>query len=121
MKSGIILSDDDILKIGTDSLIHLDEKKALDPVCMDLRRINSCFDFFLIAAGNSQTHCAALAKAMTKFLYEKGLKGCGKPDLNSEWIVLDFGSLIVHIFTEEMRSYYQLEKLWGDAQKININ
>ncbi|MCL1834347.1 MAG: ribosome silencing factor [Leptospirales bacterium] len=121
MKSGIILSDDDILKIGTDSLSHLDEKKALDPVCIDLRDINGCFDFFLIATGNSKTHCTALAKDITKFLHEKGLKAYGRPDLNSEWIVLDFGSLIVHIFTEEMREYYQLEKLWGDAQKININ
>jgi ribosome-associated protein len=118
VKSAIILNDDDILKIGTDSLIHLEEKKALNPLCMDLRQVSSYFEFFLIAAGNSLTHCAALAKDMIKFLREKGLKEYNKPDLNSEWIVLDFGSLIIHIFTEEMRAYYQLEKLWGDAKKI---
>ena len=121
MKNGVILSDDDILKIGTDLLIQLDEKKALNPVFMDLRRVSDYFDFFLIATGNSKTHSAALAKDMIKFLSGKGLKGFNKPDLNSEWIALDFGSLIVHIFTEEMRAYYQLEKLWGDAKKMNIN
>jgi len=120
VKSAVILNDEDILKIGTDSLIQLDEKKALNPVCMDLRKVNSYFDFFLIAAGNSQVHCAALAKDMIKFLHEKGLKDYGKPDFDSEWIVLDFGSLIVHIFTEETRAYYQLEKLWGDAKIITI-
>ena len=118
MKNGIILSDD-ILKIGTDSLIHLDEKKALNLLFIDLREVSNYFDFFLIATGNSQIHCAALAKDMIKFLYGKGLKEYNKPDLGSEWIVLDFGGLIVHILTEEMRSYYQLEKLWGDAKKIN--
>ena len=121
MKNSIVLTDDEILKIGTDSLIHLDEKKALNPVFMDLRNVNSYFEFFLIAAGNSKTHCTALAKDVIKFLHDKGLKDYNKPDLNSEWIVLDFGSLIVHIFTEELRAYYQLEKLWGDAEKININ
>jgi len=118
VKSGIILNDD-ILKIGTDSLIHLDEKKALNPLFIDLREVSNYFDFFLIATGNSQVHCTALAKDMIKFLYEKGLKEYNKPDISSEWIILDFGSLIVHIFTEEMRAYYQLEKLWGDAKQIN--
>ena len=119
MKNSAVLNDDDFLKIGTDSLIHLDEKKALNPLFMDLREVSSYFEFFLIAAGNSKTHCAALAKDMIKFLHEKGLKEFNKPDLNSEWIVLDFGSLIVHIFTEETRAYYQLEKLWGDAKIIH--
>ena len=119
MKNDIILNDDDILKMGTDSLIHLDEKKALNPVLMDLRKVSDYFDFFLIATGNSKTHCSALARDIIKFLSGQGLKGLNKPDLNSDWIALDFGGLIVHILTEEMRAYYQLEKLWGDAKKIN--
>lgn len=114
-------SDDEILIIGRDCLIHLDEKKAADPVFMDLRKVNSYLEFFLIATGNSQIHCRSLARDISKFLYEKGLKESGKHDLNSEWIIMDFGGLIVHIFTEETRSYYQLEKLWADANIINLN
>ena len=113
--------NEEILKIGRDCLIHLDEKKAADPVFMDLRKVNSYLEFFLIATGNSQIHCRSLARDISKFLYGKGLKESGKHNLNSEWIILDFGSLIVHIFTEETRSYYQLEKLWADADKINLN
>jgi len=113
--------NNDMPGIGKDCLNHLDEKKALDPVFMDLRKVNSYLDYFIIATGNSQIHCRALARDISKFLHEKGLKEYGKHDLNSEWIILDFGELIVHIFTEEMRSYYQLEKLWADAEKISLN
>ena len=45
----------------------------------------------------------------------------GKPDYNSEWIIIDFGEVIAHIFTEDMRSYYQLERLWADADKYYMD
>lgn len=113
-----IKPDEIMYELGRKCLVFLDEKKAIDPVFMDLRNINSYLDYFLIASGNSQTHCRALARDISKFLYSSGLKEFGDHDLNSEWIILDFGTLIVHIFTEELRSYYDLEKLWGDAEKI---
>jgi len=116
-----INKNDEMINIGKDCLVHLDEKKAADPIFMDLRKVNSYLDYFLIATGNSQIHCRALARDIVKFLYGKGIKEHGKHDLNSEWIILDFGGLIVHIFTEEMRSYYELEKLWADAEIIKIN
>ena len=122
MKSKVKIKPDEIMiEIGRDCLLHLDEKKAVDPVFMDLRKVNSYLDYFLIATGNSQTHCRALARDISKFLYGKGIKEYGNHDLNSEWIILDFGGLIVHIFTEEMRFYYQLEKLWADAEIISLN
>ncbi len=113
--------DDLMMEIGRECLLHLDEKKAIEPVFMDLRRVNSYLDYFLIATGNSQTHCRALARDISKFLYSKGIKEYGDHDLNSEWIILDFGGLIVHIFTEEMRFYYQLEKLWADAEILSLD
>lgn len=108
-------------EIGRESLIFLDQKKAIDPVFIDLRSVNSYLDFFLIATGNSQPHCRALARDIVQFLSEKGIKENGNCDLNSEWIIVDFGWLIVHIFTEEMRGYYQLEKLWGDGEILKID
>lgn len=111
----------DMIEIGRESLIHFDEKKAADPVFMDLRKVNSYLDYFLIATGNSKIHCRALARDIVRFLNDKGLKEYGNHDLNSEWIILDFGALIVHIFTEEMRSYYELEKLWADAEITKLN
>lgn len=108
---------EEIIRIGLACLELLDQKKAESPVLMDLRKINSYLDFFIIATGNSTNHCRALAREVEKNLHEAGLKQFGKPDYNSEWIIMDFGTLIVHIFTEEMRNYYQLEKLWGDSVK----
>ena len=111
---------DEMIEIGKECLVHLDEKKATDPVFMDLRKVNSYLDFFLIATGNSRMHCRALARDIVKFLYEKGVKEYGSHDLNSDWIILDFGGLIVHIFTEDLREYYELERLWADAEIIKL-
>ena len=119
MKSGAkVKQNDHMTEIGKESLLYLDEKKAVDPVFLDLRKVNSYLEYFLIATGNSQIHCRALARDIVKFLSVKGLKEYGNHDQNSEWIIIDFGEIIVHLFTEEMRSYYQLEKLWADAEKI---
>jgi len=106
---------------GMDCLEVLDMKKGENPLFMDLRSVNSYLDFFIIVTGNSQLHCRALAKEAGRFLTEKGLKEKGKPDYNSPWIILDHGDLIVHVFSEEARSYYNLEKLWADAEIIRLN
>ncbi len=96
----------------------LKDKKAIDPVALDLREVNSYLDYFIIATGNSHMHCRSLAKEVRKFFSEQGISEMGKPDLDSGWIALDYADIIVHIFTEDLRVYYQLEKLWADAAKI---
>lgn len=105
----------DILQIGCSCLEFLEGKKAINPVLLDLREISSYLDFFIIITGNSQIHCRALARDLAEFLNRDNIKLYGKPDFNSEWIIMDFGDLIVHVFTEEVRSYYKLEKLWADS------
>ncbi len=111
---------EDIAGKGKECIEFFDSKKAIDPVFMDLRDVNSYLSFFIVATGNSQIHCRALAKEFEKFTSSMGLRSTGKPDFNSDWIILDFGELIVHIFTEETRHYYQLERLWADAKTIRI-
>lgn len=96
----------------------LDDKKGADIVFMDLRNVNSYLDYFIIATGNSRIHCRSLARELEKFMHDLGIRQRNKPDYDSGWIILDCGELIVHIFTQEMREYYQLEKLWGDAQRL---
>ncbi len=112
---------EDIIKTGLSCLELLDQKKAGSPVLMDLRRVNSYLDFFIIATGNSQNHCRALSRDIEKKLHDDGFSQKGRPDYDSEWIILDFGELIIHIFTDETRHYYQLEKLWADSTKYFIN
>lgn len=112
---------DDLIALGISCIEFLDQKKAGSPVFLDLRKVNTYLDFFIIATGNSHIHCRSLAKEIEKKLYDEGLKQFGRPDYDSDWIIIDFGSIIVHIFTEETRNYYQLEKLWGDSVKYSVN
>lgn len=120
-KKGADKTDNHMIEIGKKCLNFLDEKKAENPVFMDLRRVNTYLDFFLIATGNSKIHCRALARELERFAITEGLKMYGNPDYNSEWIIIDFGEVIAHIFTEDMRSYYQLERLWADADKYYMD
>jgi len=61
-----------------------------------------------------------MARELEKFIYGRGLRVRNRPDYESGWIILDCSELIVHIFTQELREYYQLEKLWGDAKRISF-
>jgi ribosome-associated protein len=118
---GNVLSDSDIVDISRRCAQMLEDKKGSDIVIMDLRGVNSYLDYFLITTGNSRVHCRALARELERFIDTQNLLQRNKPDYESGWIILDFNELIVHIFTQEMREYYQLERLWGDARKISYN
>lgn len=96
----------------------LNERKVLSAVILDVRELSSCFDYFLIAVGNSHIHCRSMARELEKHLSKDGFKERGWPDMNSGWIVLDFNEIIVHIFTREVYDYYNLETLWSDASYI---
>jgi len=107
-----------IVRIAKECARLLDEKKARDICVMDLMRVNSYLDYFIIATGNSAIHCRALAREAQGYLRSIGLHERAKPSLESPWIVLDYSEIVIHIFTQEMRDYYQLEKLWADAERI---
>ena len=77
-------------------------------------------DYFVILSCESQVQIKAIADAIIDKLSEKGIKSNhieGTPE--SRWMLLDYSGVIVHIFHEELRNYYQLEKVWGDAKEIN--
>ncbi len=114
------LTDAELVALLGECRLRLDEKKAEDTIVMDLSAVNSYFDYFVVTSGSSNIHCRALARDLQKFFQERGMKEGVKPDLNSGWIILDYSSIIVHIFTEELRSYYRLEKLWADARRIEF-
>jgi ribosome-associated protein len=96
----------------------LDEKKAIDYFIMDLKEVNSYLEYFLIVTGNSHVHCKSLTKDLRKIFNEGGYKEKNRPEYDSSWIVLDFGEIIIHIFTQDTKDYYQLDKLWADAKFI---
>ena len=98
-----------------------DEKKAQDIVVLRLSAITEFTDYFMICAGNSTRQTQAIADAVieelkrikTRPLHTEGYN-------NAEWILIDYGAFVVHIFTEESRSFYDLERLWRDAERVVV-
>ncbi len=120
MKKKLTLTADELRSIAVNCARKLDEKKAEDTALLEVIEINPFFDFFIITTGNSQVHCRSLAREIEKYLSATPLKGRNKPELNSGWIILDYDDIVVHIFTHELRNYYQLEKLWADGEHIEF-
>ncbi len=96
-----------------------EDKKASDIVILDMREVSSMSDYFVICAGGSDRQTRAISDEIQRRLQKKGID-CSHAEGEKEgnWIVLDFFDVMVHIFSHEVREFYQLERLWGDAQKI---
>ncbi len=101
---------------------HILEKRGEDLVVLDLRGRSDVCDFFLIASGNSKIQVQALAKHLHKALLGAGHRPKGLEGMDSgRWALLDFFDVVVHIFHTEAREYFQLEKLWGDAPRLDLD
>jgi len=97
------------------------EKKAQDLVALDLRQACSFTDHFLLASGTNQRQLVAIADAVSLALRELGLRPHhveGYP--RREWILLDYGAFIVHVFTPHVRDFYGLDRLWGQAPRQEL-
>lgn len=92
----------------------LDEAKAEDVVTIDLAGKSSIGDFMVIASGRSDRHVGAIAEQIQKKLKELGLGGARIEGMDScDWVLLDTGDIIVHVFRPEVREFYNLEKMWS--------
>jgi ribosome-associated protein len=101
----------------------MQEKKALDIVVMDLREVkNAVADYFVICSGSSDKQLKAISDSVDEEVYKKLEENPwhheGKH--NKEWMLLDYISVVVHIFKKDKREFYALEKLWGDAEIKHI-
>lgn len=91
-------------------------KKALNVILLDLREVSSMTDVFMIAGATSRRHAQTIADAVEEALREAGEKNYHIEGYNTaRWILIDAGDVIVHVFQEEAREFYQLERLWADA------
>lgn len=97
------------------------DKKGEEILVLDLRGISSFTDYFLLMNGNSSRQNLALYEGVEEELKKVNVRPLsveGKE--HGEWILMDYGSFIVHVFSKQAREYYSLEKLWGDAPKISF-
>ena len=98
-----------------------EDKKAVDMVVLDLRKAAGFTDFFVICSGTNPRQVRAIADATTEALATQGVKPAHVEGYErSEWILLDYFDFIVHIFARETRQFYDLERLWGNAEQIEI-
>jgi ribosome-associated protein len=96
-------------------------KKAEDVVVLDLRPAASFTDYFLLASGASQKQILAIADAVLENLRAQGLRpGHVEGYPRQEWILLDYGAFVVHVFTPRSRRFYDLERLWGGARRLEM-
>ena len=99
----------------------LDEKKAEDIEVIQITELSVVADYFVIANGTSNTHVRALASEVEDALSKRGVEAGHIEGRATGWILLDYGSVVVHVFHKESRAYYNLERLWADGKKIEID
>ena len=98
------------------------DTKAEDLVVLDVRGISSFTDYFIIMSGRSSRHVQGLAEAMEKAMRSKRISAAKAEGIQEGmWVLLDFDDVVVHIFYHEQRSFYDLEGLWHDAPRVEIN
>lgn len=97
------------------------ERNAREPVILDLRGLSDVTDFFVIATGDSDTHARAISENILDRMREAGFRPVGVEGVSKgRWVLMDFVGLIVHVFLSEVRDFYQLERLWGDAPAYEL-
>ena len=100
----------------------LDSKKADDIRAIRIGDLTILADYFVIAAGNSNTQVKMLADEVEYQLSQKGVKPHSTEGYRSEnWIVLDYSTVVIHIFLRETREFYNLERLWADGEQVDIS
>ncbi len=99
------------------------EHRGRDVAVLDLRELTAIFDYFVIATGTSRRQLHAISEEIDRVLQEEmddkrlAIEGYSE----SRWIVLDYGSVVVHLFDDETRSYYDLENLWAEAKRVDLS
>ena len=99
----------------------LDKKKALDIKAIHITEYSIVADYFIVTSGTSNTHVKSLADDVEYELKQQGVDPDHIEGRATGWILLDYGSVILHIFTPESREYYNLERLWSDAQTVDLS
>jgi ribosome-associated protein len=100
----------------------LDDAKARDISVLDMRKISDFTDYMVIATGTSNRHVQSTADKVVDALREHGMRAVGvEGGRIGDWVLIDFGDVVVHVMREEIRDFYNLEKLWSDARRVKTN
>lgn len=99
----------------------IDDKKGVDIQILNLQGITEITDYFVIATGNNTAHIRSIADFIEEKTKIKDINPIRKQGYDeAQWIVMDYGDIIVHLFREETRKYYELEKFWRNAELVEV-
>lgn len=97
------------------------EKKALDPVVLDLREASQLADYFILVSGRSDTQVRAITDAIEKRCKQDGARTLSTEGIqHGQWALLDYGDFVVHVFYEPIREFYGIERLWSRAPRCEL-
>jgi len=106
---------------ATAAAAAIDDKKGLGVVLLDVSGLLVITDVFVIATGASRRHVKALAEDVEEELKDSDRRPLRREGLaDGTWVLLDYGDIVVHVFDEETRAFYDLERLWGDAPRLDF-
>ena len=96
------------------------ERKAIDPIMFDVGQLSSFTDYFLIASGNSSRQVQAITRHLRKRMREEGFRTYGiEGEQEGHWVLMDYGDVVVHLFYQPYREFYDLEGLWVEAPRVD--
>ena len=99
----------------------LDSKKGFDIKVIKIDDLSILGDYFIIASGNTSTQVRALTDEVDEKMSKQGIEPGHVEGRSSGWILLDYGDVVIHVFTRDEREFYSLEKMWQDAEEIDIS
>ncbi len=96
--------------------------KAIDPVILEVKKLCAFADYFIVASGTSKRHVQALAQHVDEVLSAAGLEPLGREGLEEgSWVLLDYNDVIIHLFLQPLREFYDLEGLWAEAPRVALD
>lgn len=107
--------------LAKDIALMASNLKGVDIKILDLSRLCSFTDYFVICSGTSSRHVQAVAENILMEQKKRGYNAFGVEGLErGEWVLIDYGSVVAHVFYPEVRVFYNIERLWGDARRVSI-
>ena len=114
-----MMSPDEVVKIAAKAL---NDKKGKDIKVLKTDKLTTLCDYFVICTGTSSTHVKTLTDEIDRQMSEAGEPPTHREGFRSgNWVLLDFGCVVAHVFTEETRDFYMLERLWSDAEEVELS
>lgn len=98
-----------------------ENKRAMDVTVLEIRSVSTIADYFIICGGRTDIQVQAIVENIQKDLKEKGTIALHREGFReANWVLLDYGDVVIHVFQEEERQFYNLERLWGDARVVDV-